>query len=308
MRTVRLPDGTEVPALGQGTWHMGERGPRRDGRSGGAETRHRTRHDADRHGRDVRQRRRRRRSSPKRRKASATSCSSSARCIRRTPRARGVPQACERSLKRLRTDRIDLYLLHWRGSHPLGRNGGGVRTAAGGRKDPLLGRIEFRHATTWQELVRLPDGANCATNQVLYHAGSRGIEYDLLPWIDRTQDPTDGVFAGGAGRPTAAIEGIDRGREATQCNAGADRHRLDHAPRQCDLDSQGEGSVPCAGECRRRRDRAQRRRPRGDRRSASATGAQAVARRLVGDSAAHFARPGGGMRCAFPPYRVILHA
>ena len=57
----------------------------------------------------------------------------------------GAVAACERSLQRLRTDRIDLYLLHWRGAHPARRDDRGVRDAAAGRQDPPLGRQQFRH-------------------------------------------------------------------------------------------------------------------------------------------------------------------
>ena len=112
-----------------------------------------------------------------------------------------------------------------------GRDGGGVREAAGGGEDPLLGRVEFRRRATWRNWRALPDGAHCATNQVLYHPDSRGIEFDLLPWCARAQDAADGLFAGGAGRPAAALAGAGRGGEAARRDAGADRDRLEHAAR-----------------------------------------------------------------------------
>ena len=74
--------------------------------------------------------------------------SSSARCCRRMPRESGVPAACERSLKRLKTDRIDLYLLHWRGGHPLAETVAAFEALKAAGKDPPLGRIEFRHRAT----------------------------------------------------------------------------------------------------------------------------------------------------------------
>jgi diketogulonate reductase-like aldo/keto reductase len=93
----------------------------------------------------------------------------------------GVPAACERSLKRLKTDRIDLYLLHWRSSHPL------AETVAAFEALRRAGKI--RHwgvsnldTADMDELSDVPHGEACAANQVLYHPGSRGIEYDLLPW------------------------------------------------------------------------------------------------------------------------------
>jgi diketogulonate reductase-like aldo/keto reductase len=101
---------------------------------------------------------------------------------------RGIAQACERSLKRLRTDRIDLYLLHWRGSVPL------ADTLAGFADLTQAGKI--RHwgvsnldAGEMAELAALPGGAACATDQVLYNLTRRGVEWDLLPWCRGRQMP-----------------------------------------------------------------------------------------------------------------------
>ena len=100
----------------------------------------------------------------------------------------GVPAACERSLKRLRTDRIDLYLLHWRGSHPLAETVEAFEALRAAGKIRYWGVSNF-DTRDMQELVRLPGGAQCASNQVLYHVGSRGIEYDLLPWCTEHKIP-----------------------------------------------------------------------------------------------------------------------
>lgn len=91
----------------------------------------------------------------------------------------GVMAACERSLKRLGTDRIDLYLLHWRGSHPLSE------TVAGFEKLKADGKIRHWGVSNFdvedmEELRDVPDGENCVSNQVLYHLGSRGIDHDLV--------------------------------------------------------------------------------------------------------------------------------
>jgi diketogulonate reductase-like aldo/keto reductase len=93
----------------------------------------------------------------------------------------GIPTACERSLKRLRTDRIDLYLLHWRGGHPL------AETVAAFEALKAAGKIRYWGVSNldtadMQELLGVPGGPACAANQVLYHPDSRGIEFDLLPW------------------------------------------------------------------------------------------------------------------------------
>ena len=88
----------------------------------------------------------------------------------------GVAKACARSLKRLRTDVLDCYLLHWRGAVPL------AETVAG-----FEALVQAGHIRSWgvsnfdvADMAELPPG--CATNQVLYNAEARGIEFDLLPW------------------------------------------------------------------------------------------------------------------------------
>jgi diketogulonate reductase-like aldo/keto reductase len=94
---------------------------------------------------------------------------------------RGVVAACERSLKRLRLDYVDLYLLHWRGEHPL------AETVAG--FEALRERSRIRHwgvsnfdVADMQELWSVPAGPACLVNQVYYSASTRGAEFDLLPW------------------------------------------------------------------------------------------------------------------------------
>jgi diketogulonate reductase-like aldo/keto reductase len=88
-------------------------------------------------------------------------------------------RACEASLKRLGTDRIDLYLLHWRGGVPLGETVEAFETLKAQGKIGAWGVSNF-DVDDMEELAALTDA--CATNQVLYHLGSRGIEFDLLPW------------------------------------------------------------------------------------------------------------------------------
>jgi diketogulonate reductase-like aldo/keto reductase len=85
-------------------------------------------------------------------------------------------QACERSLKRLGTDHLDLYLLHWPGSIPIGETVEAFGRLIAAGKIGAWGVSNF----DLDEMESLP-GA-CATNQVLYNLGSRGIEFDLLPW------------------------------------------------------------------------------------------------------------------------------
>lgn len=92
---------------------------------------------------------------------------------------KGVLAACERSLKRLKTDRLDLYLLHWPGSVPIEETIGAFETLVKDGKIRQWGVSNFDAGGT-ASVVRAPDGNNCASNQVLYHLGSRGIEWKLL--------------------------------------------------------------------------------------------------------------------------------
>ncbi|MHB0776634.1 aldo/keto reductase [Halomonas sp. WWR20] len=97
--------------------------------------------------------------------------------------------ACERSLKRLRTDHIDLYLLHWPGSIPLEETLEVFERLREQGKIHRFGVSNF-DSDEMQALHSLPGGEHCATDQVLYHLGSRGIEYALLPWQRRHHLPT----------------------------------------------------------------------------------------------------------------------
>lgn len=95
----------------------------------------------------------------------------------------GVMAACERSLKRLKTDRIDLYLLHWRGGVPL------EDTIAGFETLRQMGKIRHWGVSNFdtddmEELWDTPGGDACAVNQVLYNLTRRGPEWDLLPWLE----------------------------------------------------------------------------------------------------------------------------
>ena len=91
----------------------------------------------------------------------------------------GIPAACERSLRRLGTDRIDLYLLHWRGGYPLAETVAAFELLKRQGKIRHWGVSNFDTADM-SELAGVADGENCAANQVLYHPDSRGIEFDLL--------------------------------------------------------------------------------------------------------------------------------
>ena len=187
MRWVTLPGGETVPALGQGTWYMGEKRTARKQEadalrlgidlgltlidtaemyaSGGAEE---VVAEAAAGQRD------------KLFIVSKVLPSNASRA--------GVVTACERSLKRLGTDRIDLYLLHWRGGHPLAETVGAFEQLKRQGKIRYWGVSNFDTADM-KEVTALPGGSACAANQVLYHPDSRGIEFDLLPWCDQRRIP-----------------------------------------------------------------------------------------------------------------------
>ena len=93
----------------------------------------------------------------------------------------GTIAACERSLRRLGTDRLDLYLLHWRGGTPLAETLDAFSALARDGKIRHWGVSNLDRADL-EELVALPGGDAVATDQVLFNLARRGIEYDLLPW------------------------------------------------------------------------------------------------------------------------------
>jgi diketogulonate reductase-like aldo/keto reductase len=98
----------------------------------------------------------------------------------------GAVAACERSLKRLGTDRIDLYLLHWPGSHPVADTVAAFEQLKGQGKIRHWGVSNFDTAGM-KEVTGVPGGGTCAANQVLYHLGSRGIEWELLPAMQKAK-------------------------------------------------------------------------------------------------------------------------
>lgn len=96
----------------------------------------------------------------------------------------GTVRACEASLKRLRVETLDLYLLHWRGRFPLEETVKAFERLIEQGKIRAWG-VSNLNVEDMEELFRVPGGKACAVNQVLYNPEHRGVEFDLLPWCER---------------------------------------------------------------------------------------------------------------------------
>lgn len=111
----------------------------------------------------------------------------------------GTKQACERSLRKLGTDRIDLYLLHWIGRYPFSET---VRAMIELQQEGKIihwgmSNLDVRNM---EHILSLPHGEECAANQVLYNLKDRGVEYDLLPWSEAHRIPVMAYTPLGEGR------------------------------------------------------------------------------------------------------------
>ncbi len=101
---------------------------------------------------------------------------------------RAMQRSCEASLRRLRVEAIDLYLLHWPGAVPLAETVEGFEALRQAGKIRHWGVSNFDTATM-QQLWTTPGGGAAQVNQVLYNLGERGIEWDLLPWLRERRLP-----------------------------------------------------------------------------------------------------------------------
>jgi diketogulonate reductase-like aldo/keto reductase len=177
---VTLPGGERVPALGQGTWHMGENRRRADEEAAavrlGIEIGMTLIDTAEMYGSGGAEEMVARAAEGVRDDLFIVS-----KVYPHNASRAGVVAACERSLARLRTDRIDLYLLHWRGSIPLAETLAGFERLVRDGKIRHCGVSNFDRADM-AEWVALKGGETVAADQVLYNLSRRGPEWDLVPW------------------------------------------------------------------------------------------------------------------------------
>jgi diketogulonate reductase-like aldo/keto reductase len=187
MLSTRLPGGESVPVLGQGTWRFGESRQRRADeiaalRAGldlGMTLIDTAEMYADGAAESVV------REAIAGRRAEVFLVS---KVLPQNASAHGVAQACDASLRRLGTDVIDLYLLHWRGNVPLAETLEALLALAAAGKIRYWGVSNF-DVSDMNELRGLPRAEEVATNQVLYNPMRRGIEFDLLPECRRRGIP-----------------------------------------------------------------------------------------------------------------------
>ncbi|MEH6721182.1 MAG: aldo/keto reductase [Aurantimonas endophytica] len=180
MRQTQLPDGTSVPVLGQGTWMMGDEPGRRDAEIAalreGIELGMTLLDTAEIYGNGRSEQLVAEAIDGRRDEIFLVSKVAPGNASRQ-----GTIRACEASLRRLGTDRLDLYLLHWRGSVPLAETVAALETLKESGKILRWGVSNF-DVDDMEELAAA-GGAAVQTDQVLYNPSERGIEYDLLPML-----------------------------------------------------------------------------------------------------------------------------
>ena len=186
MRNTTLPSGEELPVLGQGTWGFGEdpatRASEIDALRLGIDLGMTLIDTAEMYGDGAAEEVLGETIEGRREQIFIVD-----KVLPQNATRKGTVAACERSLRRLKTDRIDLYLLHWRGAVPL------AETLAGFDDLVRAGKIRYWGVSNFDvadmdEVAASPAMA-VASNQVLYNLMRRGIEYDLMPWSEQRKIP-----------------------------------------------------------------------------------------------------------------------
>ena len=180
IRVTKLPQGEAVPVLGQGTWYLGEgRRPRAEEIAAvrlGIDLGMSLIDTAEMYGNGATEELVGEAIAGRRDEVFLVS-----KVLPGNATAGGTVAACDRSLRRLRTERIDLYLLHWCGAIPLAETLEGFEAPIRAGKIRRWGVSNFDVADL-EELWSTQGGREAATNQLLYNLTRRGIEWDLLPW------------------------------------------------------------------------------------------------------------------------------
>ena len=187
MKKLQMPSGREIPLLGQGTWRMGEKASQKkaeiDALRLGLDLGMSLIDTAEMYGEGGAE------------KVVAEAISGRRDEIFLVSKVypfnasyRGVISACDRSLSRLKTNYLDLYLLHWRGSVPLSETLRGLQHLQQAGKILDYGVSNF-DLDDMEEAMSLSGGNDIAANQVLYNLMRRGIEWDLLPWCKKRNIP-----------------------------------------------------------------------------------------------------------------------
>jgi diketogulonate reductase-like aldo/keto reductase len=213
MRTTKLPSGEAIPVLGQGTWHMAEEPRRRADEIAalrcGLDLGMTLIDTAEMYADGAAEQLVGEAIAGRRDEVFLVS-----KVLPHNATSRGTIAACERSLRRLGTDRLDLYLLHWRSQVPLAETLEAFVALTRTGKIRHWGVSNF-DAADMEELERTSGGGAVATDQVLYNLTRRGIEYDLLPWCRKR------------GIPIMAYSPVEQGRllNHPQLQDIAERHR-----------------------------------------------------------------------------------
>jgi diketogulonate reductase-like aldo/keto reductase len=224
-RTVSLADGEVVPALGLGTWRMGEVASRRAAEEGAVrraiELGYRVFDTAEMYGDGgaesvlgVALAQALRAGDVTRRELFIVS-----KVLPQNASRAGTRAACERSLRRLGLEQIDLYLLHWRGAHPLADTVAAFETLVADSRIRHWGVSNFDTADM-EALAAVRSGQRCATNQVYFSLSERGAAFELLPWMRARAMPAmaySPIDQGAlAGRATLRTIGERHGATAAQ--------------------------------------------------------------------------------------------
>ncbi len=187
MKSVTLPSGERVPAFGQGTWYMGDDRARRAEEIAtlklGLDLGLALIDTAEMYGAGRAEQLVGEAIAGRREEVFLVS-----KVLPQNATRRGTIAACEKSLKRLKTDRLDLYLLHWRGNVPVAETLEALTALqrAGKIRHYGVSNLDFADMREWWPL---DGGAAIATSQLLYNLERRGIEWDLLPWLRERRVP-----------------------------------------------------------------------------------------------------------------------